>query len=557
MAMPAPPAVATLHDPAEHARLFALLLGAGQPRKQKPEEPPQQPSLGAAPAAEEGKRRRRAESVPAHVEAPSDARKAAKARDGLATGFLGKKAPAKGKPARQTASAPLAPTQEPQGAKVPAFDIAKLNTVNAPAVPLVLANAVDDRDRIVPPWFADRKRPGPPDFGATQDQLAAMDRALALVQRNEAAAAEAILKPLLTGAPHHPHPFFFLGFALQGRGELAEACTCYSHALARQPFLIAARTNLVLALSALERNDEASKHAIDACRHEPSNSKRFFEAGVVLQKRELHAEASHYYQQALVLDPTFKEAYVNNDAALLAAGATVWCRAFARCAHAHFGSNFWRNEWQRPPHFVASLSSKPYWDAEAHALCRDLENNFAAIRDEALAVMGQASPWGNVGARSTHDASLVSAGTWREYPLLCGDSGGASYTAHRAACPVTTRVLESHPCARLCAQHGVGESLFSRLAPGSRLRPHCGSTNVRLTCHLGLVVPDGCTLTVGGSSRTWEEGRCVVFDDSFEHEVHHGGPPSSSVDRLVLLVNFYHPEFPPSAWRPLAVSASV
>ena len=384
-----------------------------------------------------------------------------------------------------------------------------------------------------------------------------MEHGLALIKGGQLAAAEGILQPLCASVPHHPHPFFFLGFTMQERGALTEACGCYAHALARQPFLIAARTNLVLALTALERIDEAGSHAINACRHEPENAKRFFEAGVVMSKLGKQAEASHYYQQALVLDPKFVEAYVNNDAALLAAGGTVWCRAFARCARHHLQGKFWCNEWQRPPHFVNGLTSRPFWDAATMALCRDLEENFAAIRDEALAALSQSATWGNVGTRSTHDASLVASGTWREYPLLCGDQAGTSYAANRAACPVTMRVLESHPCALLCAKNGVGESLFSRLTPGSKLRPHCGSTNTRLTCHLGLRVPAGCTLMVGGVSRGWEEGRCVVFDDSFEHEVSHHGPVGdTSVDRVVLLVNFWHPDYDMKNWnQPLDMSS--
>eukprot|EP00438_Fugacium_kawagutii_P017180 Skav215694 [mRNA] locus=scaffold3538:20170:22810:+ [translate_table: standard] len=45
----------------------------------------------------------------------------------------------------------------------------------------------------------------------------------------------------------------------------------------------------------------------------------------------------------------------------------------------------------------------------------------------------------------------------------------------------------------------------------------------------------------------WEEGKCLVFDDSFEHEaasrrlavVHEGDEA-----RTVLLVNFWHPDVP-------------
>ncbi|XRB08228.1 aspartate beta-hydroxylase [Pycnococcus provasolii] len=483
---------------------------------------------------------------------------------GLAAGFLSqpKKATKQVWQAKKTTASPPQ-KEEPTtiattNARIPAFDVSKLLADGEKCtVKLVRAGAVDDRDRIVPPWLKDTKRQGPPNFGATAEQLSAMEHGLALIKGGQLAAAEGILQPLCASVPHHPHPFFFLGFTMQGRGALTEACGCYAHALARQPFLIAARTNLVLALTALERIDEAGSHAINACRHEPENAKRFFEAGVVMSKLGKQAEASHYYQQALVLDPKFVEAYVNNDAALLAAGGTVWCRAFARCARHHLQGKFWCNEWQRPPHFVNGLTSRPFWDAATMALCRDLEENFAAIRDEALAALSQSATWGNVGTRSTHDASLVASGTWREYPLLCGDQAGTSYAANRAACPVTMRLLESHPCALLCAKNGVGESLFSRLTPGSKLRPHCGSTNTRLTCHLGLRVPAGCTLMVGGVSRGWEEGRCVVFDDSFEHEVSHHGPVGdTSVDRVVLLVNFWHPDYDMKNWnQPLDMSS--
>ena len=38
--------------------------------------------------------------------------------------------------------------------------------------------------------------------------------------------------------------------------------------------------------------------------------------------------------------------------------------------------------------------------------------------------------------------------------------------------------------------------------------------------------------------RTWKEGKFILFDDSFEHEVWHEG---NSL-RLVLIVDVWHPE---------------
>nr|CAD7407994.1 unnamed protein product [Timema poppensis] len=38
--------------------------------------------------------------------------------------------------------------------------------------------------------------------------------------------------------------------------------------------------------------------------------------------------------------------------------------------------------------------------------------------------------------------------------------------------------------------------------------------------------------------RTWEEGKILIFDDSFEHEVWHNG----STMRLILIIDVWHPE---------------
>jgi aspartyl/asparaginyl beta-hydroxylase (cupin superfamily) len=61
---------------------------------------------------------------------------------------------------------------------------------------------------------------------------------------------------------------------------------------------------------------------------------------------------------------------------------------------------------------------------------------------------------------------------------------------------------------------------------------------VRVRCHFGVDVPEDCGLTVGGETRTWTEGRCMVFDDSFEHEAWN----RDVRDRVVLIVDLWHPD---------------
>lgn len=64
------------------------------------------------------------------------------------------------------------------------------------------------------------------------------------------------------------------------------------------------------------------------------------------------------------------------------------------------------------------------------------------------------------------------------------------------------------------AKRGGGESTFSALGGGAHLKPHCGSTNCRLTCHLPLLVPDGCSIRCGEEERPYREGELMIFDDS-------------------------------------------
>lgn len=93
-------------------------------------------------------------------------------------------------------------------------------------------------------------------------------------------------------------------------------------------------------------------------------------------------------------------------------------------------------------------------------------------------------------------------------------------------CPETTKLVEQIP--------GLTTAGFSSLQPGTHIEAHTGYTNAVLRCHLGLIVPDGCSMRVGEETRSWEEGKALVFDDTIEHEVWHRGDKP----RIILLLDF-------------------
>jgi beta-hydroxylase len=96
-------------------------------------------------------------------------------------------------------------------------------------------------------------------------------------------------------------------------------------------------------------------------------------------------------------------------------------------------------------------------------------------------------------------------------------------------CPETTRLVEDIP--------GLKTAGLSWLEPGTHIKPHVGYSDTVLRCHLGLVVPEGCALRVGPKTMPWQEGKCMVFDDTTEHEAWN----RSDKVRVVLLLDFLKP----------------
>ena len=79
-----------------------------------------------------------------------------------------------------------------------------------------------------------------------------------------------------------------------------------------------------------------------------------------------------------------------------------------------------------------------------------------------------------------------------------------------------------------------------RLESGTSILPRCGTTNSRLIMHFALKGSKGVEVTVGGKTvkdNGGGDGHAIVFDDSFEHSVSHGG----SSDQFIVQAILSHP----------------
>ena len=106
---------------------------------------------------------------------------------------------------------------------------------------------------------------------------------------------------------------------------------------------------------------------------------------------------------------------------------------------------------------------------------------------------------------------------------------GRKLTGNCDLCPQTTAAVERIP--------QMVTAGFSWLAAGAHIKPHRGYTDSVLRCHLPLLVPGDCALRVGGETRVWQEGRCLIFDDTVEHEAWN----RSQTRRVILLLDFVRP----------------
>ncbi|XP_020944980.1 aspartyl/asparaginyl beta-hydroxylase isoform X7 [Sus scrofa] len=190
--------------------------------------------------------------------------------------------------------------------------------------------------------------------------------------------------------------------------------------------------------------------------------------------------------------------------------------------------------WQRSLYNVRGLRAQPWWTPKETGyteLVKSLERNWKLIRDEGLAVMDRTQ-----GLFLPEDENLREKGDWSQFTLW--QQGRKNENACKGA-PKTCSLLDKFPETTGCRR---GQIKYSVMHPGTHVWPHTGPTNCRLRMHLGLVIPkEGCKIRCANETKTWEEGKVLIFDDSFEHEVWQ----DAKSFRLIFIVDVWHPELTP------------
>ncbi|XP_040210196.1 aspartyl/asparaginyl beta-hydroxylase isoform X3 [Rana temporaria] len=293
---------------------------------------------------------------------------------------------------------------------------------------------------------------------------------------------------------------------------------------------ISMKNDLGVGYLLLGDNTKAKEVYEEVLSQDPSNGFAKVHYGFILKADNKIAESIPYLRDGLLSEEPGTDDgrfYFHLGDALQRVGdkeAYTWYEAGHK--KGHFAS-----VWQRSLYNVNGLKAQPWWTAKETGytdLVRALEANWKIIRDEGLAVMDKTK-----GLFVPEDENLREKGDWSQYTLWQqGRKNEKSCNSAPKTCALLERFPESTGCRR-------GQIKYSVMHPGTHVWPHTGPTNCRLRMHVGLVIPKtGCKIRCANDTRSWAEGKVLIFDDSFEHEVWQ----EADAYRLIFIVDVWHPE---------------
>jgi len=189
--------------------------------------------------------------------------------------------------------------------------------------------------------------------------------------------------------------------------------------------------------------------------------------------------------------------------------------------------------------FVAkvSVNGDPHiYETKSFPWAAELEADWRKIRAELDQVMVYRDQMPSFQDILKEVSTIQTDNDWKTF-FLAGIGMDCGENARR--CPETMRLLNKIP--------GMKTAFFSILSPRKHIPAHRGAFNGVLRFHLGLLVPeprDQVRIRIGNDYRNWTEGKALIFDDTYNHEVWN----DTDGYRVVLFVDFARPLKQPWHW---------
>lgn len=182
------------------------------------------------------------------------------------------------------------------------------------------------------------------------------------------------------------------------------------------------------------------------------------------------------------------------------------------------------------------ISNAPVLDKSLFDWIPLLESHWKTIRSELDSVLESRDQIPAFHRLSQGQKRISRGDNWKTFIFsVLGDR----YTPNCERCPQTAKVLGQIPALR--------NAWFSIVSPHYHIPAHEGPTKGFVRIHLGLKIPaehEKCRIRVDQQEFSWQEGKCVVFDDSYDHEVWN----DTDEERAVLFLDVDRPMRLPGQW---------
>ena len=191
---------------------------------------------------------------------------------------------------------------------------------------------------------------------------------------------------------------------------------------------------------------------------------------------------------------------------------------------------------------IRRIDGREFFEPEEFPWSEEFAGHWREIRAELETLLLDPNAIPSFQTVSPHQSAITNDDRWKTHIFYIH---GNRCDENCARCPRTSELLETIP--------GLKSAMFSILGPRKHIVKHRGPYAGVLRYHLGLIVPahkERCRIQVGASVRHWEEGKCLVFDDSHDHEVWN----DTDELRAVLFLDFVRPvPYPLTLWNELVV----
>ena len=179
----------------------------------------------------------------------------------------------------------------------------------------------------------------------------------------------------------------------------------------------------------------------------------------------------------------------------------------------------------------SSVGNPPIFSNELFPYTKLLEEKWPVIRKELEQVMKYHNSLPSIQEIQHEQAVLTTDNNWKTFFFY---GFGTKAEKNCEACPETAKVLEQIP--------DLLTAFFSIMYPKKHIPAHEGLFKGIVRTHLGMIIPNNnagneSRMQVGNETIYWKEGKAVVFDDTYRHEVWN----DSDEIRVVLLIDTIRP----------------